>query len=53
MFSKWELVEENRVMIERSFSIWDENYHERRVLVDVYRKKRFNGTYKYKYIKRY
>lgn len=53
IFSKWELVEENKEMIEESFNpFWNANKI-RRVRCDVYRKRKWNGTYKYKYIKRY
>ncbi len=53
IFSKWELVEENKEMIEESFNIaWGEKKI-RKVRCDVYRKLRWNGTWKYKYIKRY
>ena len=48
MFSKWELYEEDKRMICESFNaIWGTS-SKRPVIVDVYRKKKFNGMHKYK-----
>lgn len=49
----WELVEENKLMIEESYHPLTTEFRSRKVHVDVYKKKKFNGTYKYKYVKRY
>ncbi len=53
MFKKWELVEENKSMIEKSFNFITEYSYSRSIIVDVYRKKKLNGTFKYKYVKRF
>jgi hypothetical protein len=45
---QWELVEEDRPMIQTSFNPLTEMSFEKDVLVDVYRKKKRNGIYKYK-----
>lgn len=48
----WELVEEGKKMICQSFNAiygYSDSYP---VIVDVYRKKRWNGIYKYKYVVR-
>ena len=39
MFSKWELIETNKVMIKESFNVFLQETITRRVLCDVYRKK--------------
>lgn len=49
MFEKWELVEENKPMTEVTDGFMLPNgCREREVHVDVYRKKKLNGIYKYK-----
>lgn len=47
MFNKWELVEENKLMIKRSYNAL-RGVSEIYVHVDVYCKKKLNGIYKYK-----
>jgi hypothetical protein len=50
---KWELVEENKVMTKNviyPFIGIEKNYD---TFVDIYRKKKLNGTYKYKTIERH
>lgn len=51
MFTKWELMQSGKTMFEDSFDIAWGVKTTRQVFCDVYRKKRFNGTYKYKYVK--
>lgn len=48
MFGKWELVEEAKPMVCRSFNVVFGYSAPYWVTVDVYRKKRLNGMYKYK-----
>ena len=50
MFQKWELVEEARHMICVETNMFGSCRY--RVLADVYRKRKIDGTYKYKYVKR-
>lgn len=53
MFSKWELVEEGKIMEKRMVAVaWGYESPLIRCVVDVYRKKRWNGIYKYKYVER-
>lgn len=40
-------------MIEESYYPLTTEFRSRKVHVDIYKKKKFNGTYKYKYVKRY
>ena len=47
MFSKWELVEQKKPMVVVYYGLLYGS-HARHVYVDVYRKKRLNGMYKYK-----
>ena len=49
---KWELVEEGKAMVRSDF--YPVTGYERNtpVIVDVYRKRRRNGTYKYKNVTR-
>lgn len=49
---KWELVEEGKRMISRSFNVFYGYGKPVPVLVDVYRKKKWNGVYKYKTVVR-
>ena len=49
LFTKWELVEENKLMTEVTYGLLlPRGFNERCVHVDVYRKKKLNGIYKYK-----
>lgn len=48
MFNKWILIEEAKPMICESFNVMWGYSQTRKVLVEVYRKKKFDGTYKYK-----
>jgi len=51
MFNKWELVEENKSMVQVVYGyLFPEGREEAPVHVDVYRKKKLNGMYKYKYV---
>lgn len=48
---KWELVQENKRMIETQFNpLWGMGTMERKVIADVYRRQKRDGTYKYKTI---
>jgi len=50
MFKKWELIKENQERImERYYPLTYITIIER-VIVDIYRKKKFNGIWKYKYV---
>lgn len=52
MFGKWELVETDKVMIEEIYyPMWME-VRTKRVICDMYRKKKWNGIYKYKYVRK-
>lgn len=47
--NKWELIQENKRMIETQFNpLWGMGTMEREVIADIYRKKKRDGTYKYK-----
>lgn len=52
MFGKWELVEENKPMVCESFDTLFCIVEHHIVYVDVYRKKKWNGIYKYKNVRR-
>lgn len=47
MFKKWELIEKEKRMVCERFNPFF-GYSSYLVYVDIYRKKKFNGTYKYK-----
>ena len=49
-FGKWELVEEGKPMINEEFNPVTGYRRVHNVIVDVYRKKKLNGIYKYKSI---
>jgi len=49
---KWELVEEGKKMMSQSFNAFSGYSNPIPVFVDIYRKKRWNGIYKYKHIVR-
>ena len=53
MFKKWELVEENKQMVKVSTNLFSNFEHTSIIRCDVYRKLRWNGIWKYKYVKRY
>lgn len=48
LFGKWELFEEGKPMICESYHVLWDTTRTHRVIVDVYRKKKLNGMYKYK-----
>jgi len=49
---QWELVEEGKKMICQSFNAFFGYAKPILVLVDIYRKKKWDGIYKYKYVVR-
>jgi len=51
--NKWELVEEMKPMVQRGVDLWKNRVFMQRVFVDVYRKKRWNGLYKFKMVVRF
>jgi hypothetical protein len=52
LFQKWELFEENKLLIEQSTNILY-GTTEFPGRYDVYRKKKWNGMFKYKTVRRY
>ena len=48
LFGKWELVEEGKHMVNHEYNPCTGYSNTYPVIVDVYRKKRLNGMYKYK-----
>jgi len=48
MFNKWQLVEKSKPMVCEQFNVVWGTSTIRHVYIDVYRKKKFNGIYKYK-----
>jgi hypothetical protein len=52
MFSKWELIEEDVPMIRTTYYSVNLILSKEKIRVDVYRKKKWNGIYKYKNVER-